>query len=575
MTKIYLLAVAMLLGAVAMQAQTVGHQTSVSKTTEFEQIQMDGVNGGDAVEATAAERAQAKLKAAPATGEAYYYRPAGALFLGIAGTTTYAQRSPILAVSPYKKYTFKAQEADSYNWSFQIGGNWYSAAAQNVSVTYNFEIDSVPSLTVGETEYHVFGNQNADNPHNGYSRLYSVPRPSEWSSSTAAGSYYASPKYMALRNRDNTGGGTFYYTGSTIGYDGGTGYWFGYNTRGWNAMATYVEAPQHAYVLNGGAIRYNALAWVDETAENVVPITIDVYAVTNHEMDSLALGEKLTSATYELTNTTPASGGFAFQFPEPLVVDQEIALIARGYDNEALKGFTLYISRDTWDEGHGQHGYMVHVNTEGTPTQTLGLKNFFSNTDLGVTAPSILLDVSLPFMRYYYNSVENPTFEFSPEGECVSEAVGTYDANVLAIWAADPSENWTVTGTEPQGAPQIKAADGGGVPEWITYSIEDNYGTDGEYSYLSTMTVNVAENNTLAARSAILTISQPAAGEVTLNVVQQAGTTGIAVVDAAKTVESVTYYNLAGVESNTPFQGVNIEVKKYNDGSKTTSKVVR
>ena len=58
--------------------------------------------------------------------------------------------------------------------------------------------------------------------------------------------------------------------------------------------------------------------------------------------------------------------------------------------------------------------------------------------------------------------------------------------------------------------------------------------------------------------------------------VSQAGTpTDINVVDAARNLESVTYYNLAGVESATPFQGVNIEVKKYSDGSKTTSKVVR
>ena len=34
-------------------------------------------------------------------------------------------------------------------------------------------------------------------------------------------------------------------------------------------------------------------------------------------------------------------------------------------------------------------------------------------------------------------------------------------------------------------------------------------------------------------------------------------------------------YNLNGVQSATPFQGVNIMVNEYNDGSKTTSKVIR
>ena len=73
----------------------------------------------------------------------------------------------------------------------------------------------------------------------------------------------------------------------------------------------------------------------------------------------------------------------------------------------------------------------------------------------------------------------------------------------------------------------------------------------------------------------MLTITQPAAEEITLGISQQGKTTAISVVDAAKSVESVSYFNLAGVESSTPFQGVNIEVKKYTDGSKTTSKVVR
>ena len=39
-------------------------------------------------------------------------------------------------------------------------------------------------------------------------------------------------------------------------------------------------------------------------------------------------------------------------------------------------------------------------------------------------------------------------------------------------------------------------------------------------------------------------------------------------------VKSVHYYNAAGVESNVPFQGVNIVVKKMNDGSKVTTKAI-
>ena len=44
---------------------------------------------------------------------------------------------------------------------------------------------------------------------------------------------------------------------------------------------------------------------------------------------------------------------------------------------------------------------------------------------------------------------------------------------------------------------------------------------------------------------------------------------------AEKTVNSVKYYNIAGMESNVPFEGVNIEVTTYNDGTTHTCKVIK
>ena len=42
-----------------------------------------------------------------------------------------------------------------------------------------------------------------------------------------------------------------------------------------------------------------------------------------------------------------------------------------------------------------------------------------------------------------------------------------------------------------------------------------------------------------------------------------------------KVVAGVKYYNVAGVESDRPFQGVNIEVTRYTDGSKSTRKILK
>ena len=44
---------------------------------------------------------------------------------------------------------------------------------------------------------------------------------------------------------------------------------------------------------------------------------------------------------------------------------------------------------------------------------------------------------------------------------------------------------------------------------------------------------------------------------------------------AQKTVNNVKFYNVAGMESNEPFEGVNIKVTTYNDGTTSTCKVIK
>lgn len=51
--------------------------------------------------------------------------------------------------------------------------------------------------------------------------------------------------------------------------------------------------------------------------------------------------------------------------------------------------------------------------------------------------------------------------------------------------------------------------------------------------------------------------------------------TSIFGVVTVKEVARVKYYNMAGIESDVPFQGVNIEVTTYTDGSRTTRKIMK
>ena len=54
-------------------------------------------------------------------------------------------------------------------------------------------------------------------------------------------------------------------------------------------------------------------------------------------------------------------------------------------------------------------------------------------------------------------------------------------------------------------------------------------------------------------------------------------TTAIGTIDSDynSNVEGVTYYNMMGVASNRPYEGMNIVVTRYSDGSTTTEKVIK
>ena len=51
--------------------------------------------------------------------------------------------------------------------------------------------------------------------------------------------------------------------------------------------------------------------------------------------------------------------------------------------------------------------------------------------------------------------------------------------------------------------------------------------------------------------------------------------TGVARLTTSGEVQSVTYYNVAGAASSRPWQGINIVVTRYSDGTSTTTKVVK
>ena len=121
-------------------------------------------------------------------------------------------------------------------------------------------------------------------------------------------------------------------------------------------------------------------------------------------------------------------------------------------------------------------------------------------------------------------------------------------------------EKFTVTATAAQGyvvsGIEVKAG------EIVITPTDDVY--DGEFS---APRLNAEGGSTMSE-----TYEMPAE-DVAITVTFEVRT-GIDTLNA-ENVKSVRYYNAAGVESSTPFQGINIVVSEMTDGSKTVSKVVK
>ena len=49
--------------------------------------------------------------------------------------------------------------------------------------------------------------------------------------------------------------------------------------------------------------------------------------------------------------------------------------------------------------------------------------------------------------------------------------------------------------------------------------------------------------------------------------------TAVSDVNTSKTVTGIKYYNLAGMASDAPFDGINIRVTTYSDGTRQASKI--
>lgn len=169
-------------------------------------------------------------------------------------------------------------------------------------------------------------------------------------------------------------------------------------------------------------------------------------------------------------------------------------------------------------------------------------------------------------IRYDY---DNEQFMFKsisndPDGRVwLYKLAESYQVSTLCI----PEDGGTVTLGD--GVVDGKSQEG----ENVLFTAEPAQGNELTGLTLTNLTTG-EETNLLTTRGAgQLSFIMPASD--VLLTANFSHSTGVEKIDNAAQVVGVDYYNLAGMRSSKPFNGMNIVVTRYSDGSKTTTKVVK
>ena len=499
MKKFYVLAAATMLAASASAANAPQKKSASvnvpAKAQVTANMKAESFVGTAAEANHSAAARKAARKAQPVLGEAFYKRPAGSLY-GALTSESYLLYNPYVSAKPYAPTVFEATQADAYNWRAQLyniekkGREWLTVTGMpSISVEYAYETDSVPSLSNGVTEFHI-GGTNKDGSA-GWSTIAAIPDLYDWTYDETSGFVLFSPKFFA--KRDGQQYSTRNFTGAKDAEGGTSGYWFGHNYSGWNAMGTYVEKPCNPYLLRSVQVMYKKLELANDAT-----IYVDVYKVAernnpdNEKFDCVP-GDLIAHGSYTFVKGEAAEEGVAevpfvveeggLEYEITPTIDDEILIVVSGYDSEDFVSFTMSISADEWDEGYGQHGYMMHDNGDGTYGACYGLDGFFTSS-LGYVAPTVFLDIVNPFLLFNYN-IEDGVRAFDKEGNCTTVFPVSdypYEKNVISLYSFTSSEEMTFT-----------LEDGSDLPEWLTIEAQDDEDEEG-FTGEILLTVNCAAN---------------------------------------------------------------------------------
>ena len=367
-----------------------------------------------------------------------------------------------------------------------------------------------------------------------------------------------------------------------------------------DAYALYVPEPAQAYALRG------ALVACIGSANEDTPLDVRVYEVkakpyieeytdeTTGETKKRQIAAELGELLGEGTLTFPKKTGSdeddyikmlyaPFQvsddygtFDVTLDIQTAIAIVVSGYHD--MDEFSMFIHGYQNEVNvNGDGGYAWIGNAVGTTSDAPELtmvSNFFMSGNL-YGAPSIYMDMAQPWMVSYWS---NPDGSDMKEIE-VPVAGGEFTLNTqegqvpYAIYAANSSENWTITQDT-----------GEELPAWLSVETDDVYETyQGEEEFDGQVNVLINAEPLPAGeegRYCYVYFSEPGANYLLLvkqgNPKDVRDPVGIEGVENDAIVIGHEYYNLQGQRlSNAPESGFFIVKNLKADGTTSVVKVVK
>lgn len=480
---------------------------------------------------------------------ARYARPAGGFYSSriiVDNQFSRAYYAPSIFVKPFYEYTWRnltqsdAAEVDyTWKWWRTVSGEEIENTDNNVDLvtSFNLEADDVPELTAvagsAQSTYQLTGtNYNDGDPQVYTSTVYAVDN---WYRVNDTYRIFSTSHYYGTFG-SKTGerfSGT-YYTGATPHGLESTGYWFGTNDAGIDAVCQVFEKPEHPYALKSVGI----LPSLYEGATAETELQVNVYKIP--ETQEYLDGENVIMypEQLELVATGKLTGDDSYALITPLYVadeddpsltyevtlhvDYPIMVEITGYngplteintekdgypklvrEDSSIPKFSMAISNDQEDEGFGEQAYLKYYNWRTVrrdatgavvrddaknvlydvldePYYTYeGLNNFFSSGEMK-TGFGIYIEKEENFIIFNY-SLEDGEYKFPDEGGAMKKTYvysdGTVETEGVEVFTSYPSEEWS-----------YYVGDFEDVPEWLTIDFEDEIDPEeGEFSGTTTI----------------------------------------------------------------------------------------